>query len=279
MTILEAVRHGRDLLTKAGVPSPDVDAWWLLEAATGRSRAALIVDATRPLDPAAETRFRGMLQRRAAREPLQHIVGETEFYGLVLEVDARALVPRPETERLVELALERLWGIDRPALVDVGTGSGAIALALKAERPDATVLATDVSAEALALARDNATRLGLDVAFARSDLLTAPDVRAFARRAHAIVANPPYLPDRDRTGATPEVARDPAGALYAGAEGLDVASRLIEQAATLLAEGAWLLAELDPRNVGAAAQQAGAWSEVEIAADLSGRERFLVLRR
>ena len=279
MTIHEAVRYGREVLTRAGVPSPEVDAWWLLEAATGATRAALIVEGSRPLDPAAEASFRAMLERRAAREPLQHIVGETEFYGLGLKVDARALIPRPETERLVELALERLRGVERPAVVDVGTGSGAIALAVKSERPDTVVLATDVSRDALALARENAAGLGLGVEFIRSDLLTAPDVRAFAGRAHAIVTNPPYLPERDRTGASPEVARDPVRALYAGPDGLDVAARLIDQASSLLAPGAWLLAELDPRNVAAAANRAETWSEIEIAADLSGRERFLVLRR
>ena len=259
--------------------SPGVDAWWLLEAATGASRTALLVTSSRVLSPDEEARFLDMLARRAAREPVQHIVGETSFYGVRLRVDPRALIPRPETERLVELALERLRGIDRPNILDVGTGSGAIALALKVERPDANVLAIDVSEDALALARENAGRLGLEVRFVASDVLSDPAARTFARHADAIVANLPYLPDEDAVRPSPEVARDPAAALYAGAEGLDVVTRLIDQAATLVATGTWLLLELDPRNVHTASERAGRWTGVEIAADLTGRERFLMLRR
>lgn len=279
MTVHEAWRWTRDALAEAGIESADAEAWWLLEATTGRRRPELVIERDRTLDAAVQRELERAVGRRAAREPLQHIVGRTEFYGIELAVDARALVPRPETERLVELALERVRDLPAPRLLDVGTGAGAIALALKHERPDAEVLATDVDANALDLARENAARLGLDVSFALADALDAPEVAAFARGADLLATNPPYLPDADRAAAPPEVRRDPDRALYGGTTGTEVFLRLLGQAHGLLRGGAWLMAELDPRNVRSARAGARGWAEAEIAEDLAGRERFLVLRR
>ena len=279
MTIQEALRHARATLLEAGIERPDAEAWWLLEALTGSQRADLVIAGTRSLDADQVSRLDAALARRASREPLQHILGHVWFYGLELKIDPRALVPRPETERLVELALERLQDVDRPRVLDVGTGSGAIALAIAAERPDARVMATDVRLAPLELARENADQLDLRVSFARSDLLAAPEVAAFACRAHAIVSNPPYLPDDDRGGALPELRYEPPDALYGGPTGIELFTALAAQAHALCTPGTWLLAELDPRTVGSARASASAWTEATVEEDLTGRPRFLALRR
>lgn len=231
---------------------------------------------TEPLSEDAAERLEHMVQRRLQREPLQLITGTAHFWGLELHTAAGVLIPRPETERLVELALQRLAGHRAPRVLDVGTGSGAIALAIKHERPDASVAATDVSAAALSLAARNAAQLGLELELLQADLLTG----AAADRAAAadlVVSNPPYLPAADSDAVSPEVRHDPATALYAGADGLDLYRQLLQQAAELLKPDAWLLIELDPRNVHAAAAAAHDWSVVRVEADLAGRERFLLL--
>jgi release factor glutamine methyltransferase len=211
------------------------------------------------------------------------VLGETTFYGLRLAMRPGVLIPRPETERLVELVLQDAPPPgDRPwRVLDVGTGSGAIALALAAERPDAAVVAADVDPEAVASARANAATLGLRVAVYESDLLAHPAVRAAAGEADAVVANLPYLPDDDRGHAQAEVRWDPERALYAGREGLDVVRRLLRAAGGVLAAGAVLWLELDERNATVLLREASAdlWGEGRLARDLNGRERFVRLRR
>ena len=278
-TVAEAVRRATRVLTGAGIESAQAEAWWLLEAVTGARRGELIVDRGRPLTEAQARELTTALERRAAREPLQHILGRAAFYGLELRVDPRALVPRPETERLVELTLARTASVSAPRVLDVGTGSGAIALAIAAERPDARVMAVDVDEDALGVAAENAERLALDVRLVESDLLAAAEVEAFARTAHAVVANLPYLPDADRAAASPEVRRDPPRALYGGITGIEPTEKLVRRAQALLRPGAWLLAELDPRNVDRARDAAAGWAEATVEEDLVGRRRFLVLRR
>lgn len=266
-------------LAAAGVASPAAEALVLLEAATGVDRLVLLTQPDRPLDDAARLRLAELLHRRLAREPLQHVIGFAPFYGLELAVSPAVLVPRPETERLVELVLEAL--ADRPPglVLDVGTGSGAIALALKAERDDLEVWGSDVSAEALSVARENARRLGLDVTLRRSDLLADADVAAAAARCAALVSNPPYLPLSDREHLPPEVRADPQLALFAGTDGLDVARRLVAQAERLMPLGALLALELDPRNVERLEARLRAWREVRLERDLTGRVRFVLARR
>ena len=224
-------------------------------------------------------RLRDSLRRRVSREPLQHILGTAPFYGLELAVDATVLVPRPETERLVELVLDALRGVERPHVLDVGTGCGAIALALRAERSDAEVVASDIAPEAVALARRNAGRLALPVRVLRSDLLAEADVATVAAGCDVLVANLPYLPLSDADALQPEAGHDPALALYAGKDGLGVARRLIRQAARLLPSGALLALELDPRNVRKALVEVAAWRDARVERDLPGRERYLLARR
>ena len=279
MTIGVARRIALRRLEAAGIDTPAPEALALLEAATGLERSELMLRPDRELGASERLRLLDGLRRRVAREPLQHILGTAPFYGLDLAVDATVLVPRPETERLVERVLEALDGVERPHVLDVGTGSGAIALAVRAERPDATVMATDVVPEAVALARRNAAQLRLDVRVLRSDLLAEAEVAAFAAACDVLVANLPYLPDADAGTLQPEAEHDPALALYAGPDGLRLARRLLRQAARLLPGGALLALELDPRNVHAAARETGAWRETRVERDLAGRERFLLARR
>ncbi len=279
MNVLEALGYASLRLGEAGLEHPEREASALLEELLGVSRSELLLSRTRILSADEAARLRGWLERRAAREPLQHVVGVAHFYGLTLEVNPDVLIPRPETERLVELGLEAIRGVLEPNVLDIGTGSGAVALVFKAERPDAAVWATDLSEKALEVAAGNADRLGLSVKFVQADLLDHPTVQAFARHADLLVANLPYLPETDAAWLSPEVQHDPASALFSGWDGLGHARRLLEQAATLLTPGAVCLLELDPRNVRQAETEVGGWAEIEVLPDLVGRERFLKLKR
>jgi release factor glutamine methyltransferase len=202
-------------LTAAGTGTPRLDAEVLLASVLGVERTALFLRPDRALSGEEARTFMDFVRRRREREPVAYIVGMKGFRRLDLEVDRRVLVPRPETEHVVEAALALPFGV---RVVDVGTGSGAIALALKDERPDLDVWATDVSLDALEVARANAARLGLAVRFVHGDLLAG--VEDF----DAVVSNPPYVkPDE---AVSPEVAFEPRGAVYG-----DVFERLIEAAA------------------------------------------------
>lgn len=261
------MRAAAAVLRAAGVPSPEHDARALLQHLLGLGDTAFFVGAGEALGDDAPAYAR-LVQRRAARVPLQHLLGTVEWGGLSLRTDARALIPRPETEELLQHALGALRGLGGPRVLDVGTGSGALALAIQARVPAAEVWATDLSADALALARENAARLGLTVRFRQGHLhagLPGPfDV---------LVSNPPYLPEGDRIGVQPEVTHDPDLALYSGVDGLDLARELLREARALV-RGTVLL-ELDPRNVHRLAAELPSG---EVLNDFSGRARFLRAR-
>jgi release factor glutamine methyltransferase len=217
-TIRDALDSALIALTASGCETPRLDAEVLLAAAMGVSRAVVVADPSREIDPGAARTFQDWARRRAGREPVAYILGSKGFRRLDLIVDPRVLVPRPETEHLVEACLSSLPAGAR--VVDVGTGSGAVALALKDERPDLQVIATDNSREALDLARFNAARLGLTVEWVHTDLLEG------VREVDAVVSNPPYVRDGERL--PPEVAHfEPGAALFAGPDGLDVYRRLV----------------------------------------------------
>ncbi len=274
----EALAAAERRLAAAGVASPRAEALLLLEAAVGVDRTSLLTQLDRPLLGGEGAALAELLRRRVTREPLQHVLGEAPFYGLMLAVSGDVLVPRPETERLVEIVLEEL-GSQVGTVLDVGCGSGAIALALKAERPDLDVWASDVSGPALAVARANAERLALAVTFRRSDLLADAEVATAAASCVALVSNPPYLPESDRELVPIEVRSEPEVALYAGADGLDVARRLVRQARNLLAPRALLALELDERNVAELASSMRDFASVRLESDLTGRQRFLIAKR
>lgn len=286
--IAEALARLTAELSSVGIDSPEAEARWLLEAATGLEPATLRLEPQRRLDAAALERLEAMLARRLQREPLQRIVGAAPFFGLELRALEGVLIPRPETERLVELALASLVGVAAPRVHDLGCGSGAIAIAIASARPDARVSASDIDPAALAATRANAAAAGVRLELFESDLLAHPELRARVADAALLIANPPYLPEGDRAQLPPEVRGEPEHALFAGADGLRVARELVRQTAALeapvgdAAAALTLWLELDPRN---AAQLAGEmvadsrWSEVRLEADLSGRWRFLHARR
>jgi release factor glutamine methyltransferase len=267
--VREALDSAVVALSAAGVDTPRLDAEVLLAHALGVDRARLVIDRDRAVEGPAVRAFQDAVRRRAvAREPVAYITGVKGFRRLDLHVDGRVLIPRPETETLVEAALDLPRGA---RVVDVGTGSGAVALALKDERPDLDVTGTDRSAEALAVARANAARLGLDVAFVEGDLLAglAPD---------AVVSNPPYV--EDSATLQPEIARhEPPVALYAGPEGLTVIRRLVEQVAASPARFVALEVGMgQAAEVGDVLRAAG-FAAVETRRDLAGIERVVAARR
>jgi len=216
-----------------------LDAQLLLLHVLGRphtDRAWLLAHDTDPLAGAQRAAFLELCERRAGQEPLAYIVGRKEFFGLELVVDKRVLVPRPETETVVEWALEILGRHDERSVIDLGTGSGAIALAIKQARPQALVEAVDCSVEALAVARENSRRLSLDVNLSQGSWLAASE-----QRYDLIVANPPYVADADPHLAA--LKHEPLRALAAGRDGLDDIRAIIGQAPAHLRPGGWLLLE------------------------------------
>ncbi|MGI8435367.1 MAG: peptide chain release factor N(5)-glutamine methyltransferase [Chthoniobacterales bacterium] len=241
MTVLEVLQSTSAYFKKRGIESARLNAEHLLAHSLGRKRIELYLDFDRPLDETELAPLRELVRRRGQREPLQHLLGTVEFCGHTFLCDNRALVPRPETEELVELLISET-GLRKPEkVVDVGTGSGVIALCLAAAFPEAEVHAVDVSEEALALARENAAKLSLGgrVRFSRSDLL--PSVN------HAydlVVANLPYIADAERAELSREVLHDPAGALFGGERGDELIRRLIATAPPHLAPGGLLALEI-----------------------------------
>ncbi len=221
---LALVRQAAATLEAAGCDSPQLDAELLVAHALGTDRAGLVRMEATPLPEPVQELATELVRRRAAREPVSQIVGSRWFRNIEIRVTPAVLTPRPETEHLVEWAL----GLpDGARVADVGTGSGAIALALADERPDLDLIASDVDADALAVAADNAGRLGLAVSFVQSDLLADIDGNL-----DAVVSNPPYIPDGDFPGLDPEVRdHEPRIALTSGADGLDTVRRLIAEAA------------------------------------------------
>lgn len=278
-TIGDARAHCLKRLERGGLgDSAEAETAALIEAVTGLNRSEQLLRRERALSEDERARLAAMLHRRLLHEPLQHITGTAPFYGLEIGVSPAVLVPRPETERLTELVLAELTAERGATALDVGTGSGAIALALKSERPDLEVWASDVSAPALGVAIDNARRLGLTVRFRRSDLLADPEIAEVAARAAVVVANLPYLPVSDGPALSPEVKHDPPLALFGGEDGLAVADRLRRQAERVMLPGALLALELDERNAAAMADDLVSWRSVRIEADLLGRQRFVLAR-
>ncbi|KPU93454.1 protein-(glutamine-N5) methyltransferase, release factor-specific [Variovorax paradoxus] len=248
-----------------------LDAQLLLLHALGRpphDRAWLLAHDTDTLPEPLWTALSAQLLRRLAGEPVAYLLGEKEFHGLALRVDLRVLVPRPDTETLVDWALECLEGQAAPRVLDLGTGSGAIALALQHARPDARVDAVDASADALAVARANAERLKLPVHFAQADWLAGAD------QGYALIAsNPPYIAAGDPH--LPALQHEPASALVAGADGLDDIRRIVADAPAHLAEGGWLLLEHGHDQAPAVRQLLAAqgFAEVQSREDLAGIAR------
>jgi release factor glutamine methyltransferase len=278
LTVLEIIKKTTDYLAKRGVESPRLNAELLIGHALGLKRMQLYLQFERPLAEPELSRLRPLVKRRGEREPLQYIMGSTEFCGLTLKVDRRALIPRPETELLVEIA-RGLGAVPPARVLDLGTGSGAIALALAQYFPAAEVTAVDLSADALALARENAAATGLDgrVAWVQSDWFAA--LPAGREPFDLIVANPPYLTPAEVAEAEPEVRQhEPPGALSSGADGLEAIAIILREARGRLRAGGWLALETgiaQHARILALAAEAG-YARTESRPDLTGRDRFIL---
>jgi len=280
LTVLEIIKRSTDFLAKHGVENPRLNAELLVGHALGLKRMQLYLQFERPLTETELAGIRPLIKRRSEREPLQYIVGTVEFAGLTLKVDRRALIPRPETELLIELVQQRCVaaGLTPTRVLDLGTGTGAIALALASVFPAASVVGVDCSEDALALARENATNLGLldRVVFAKSDWFSAIDASSSFE---LIVSNPPYLTEGEVAEAEPEVKRfEPRGALTPGAQGTEALEIILREARARLAPGGLLALEtgIAQHAVLIALANACGYTDVESRQDLTGRDRFLL---
>jgi len=283
MTRRDLLDRAVDRLREAGVDEARRTAEWIVEDTTGATRAALYARPDVAVEPAEAALAEHYLARRAAGEPIQYVLGHADFYGLRLTVTPAVLIPRPETEGVVEEALRRVDGCRAPWVLDVGTGSGAIALAIAHQRPDAEVFAVDVSEGALAVAAGNAERLGLAVTFVASDALRPAFAEGIPPAFDLVISNPPYVPEAEREGLQGEVRdHEPGTALFVpDADPLVFYRALAGHAERLLKPGGWLVAETHADHGRTVAE---VWAEagleaVEILPDLAGRDRIALGRR
>jgi release factor glutamine methyltransferase len=270
LTIAEVLRRSADDLAEAGSERPRLDAERLLGHAVGLDRIGLYMHLHRPLSAAEVERARGLVARRGAHEPLQYVLGEWGFRRLTLGVDPRALIPRPETETVVERCLAAIEELDEPCVLDVGTGTGAIALAIADEHPDARVTGIDVSEEALALARENAARTGLAVELRLHDLFAGLPGRDW----DLVVSNPPYVRTEELGRLASEVVEwEPEVALVAQGQ----TEALVREAAVVLRPGGALVLEThDDGAVAVATLLADhGYREIAVTEDLAGRQRVV----
>ncbi|MDY0000460.1 MAG: peptide chain release factor N(5)-glutamine methyltransferase [Polyangia bacterium] len=276
-TVRDVLGWTTERFRKATIPSPRLDAELLLAHALGGDRVGLYIDMDRPLSEDERARYRGLVSARLERRPVAYLLGRREFYSRAFEVSEAVLVPRPETEVLVEQALASLEGVEAPRILDLGTGSGAIAVTIAAERPDARVVATDLSAEALEVASRNAERHGVGIQLRRGDLFDALTVED--PPFHAIVANLPYVSADQRGALEPELGFEPPLALFAKGDGLEVIRRCVAGAPARLARPGgrlWLEIGADQAEaVCAMARDQGPAAEPRVIRDLAGLSRVV----
>jgi release factor glutamine methyltransferase len=282
MTLREALTRATNQLDAAPDLRDDAhrDAILLLLHTLGISRATMHADPDRTLTPEQQSVYNSLILRRLKNEPIQYIIGEQEFYGLALHVTPAVLIPRPETEHLVEAVLAEFSPTESLHILDVGTGSGAIAIALAHHLPNAHITATDISPAALEVAASNAARHNLSsrIRFVESDLLDtlAPSAATF----DAIVSNPPYVPTADRDTLHPQVRDfEPASALFAGDSGLDIYRRLIPQARATLKQNGLLALEIGQGQHQAIAALLSDWKGLHFVDDLQHIPRIAMARK
>jgi release factor glutamine methyltransferase len=273
MDIRVAVSQGQKLLEDAKVSAPRLTAEVLLAHAIGCDRAWLYAHSDQELRELWWIHYGRYLHERIQGKPTQYITGRQEFYGREFRVTPDVLIPRPETEHVVEAALKLAMGKNR--IADIGTGSGAIAVTLALET-SASVAATDISLAALRVAAENARRLGATARFAACDLGGALETGAF----DMVVSNPPYVPERDATTVQREVREyEPAVALFGGGDGCEIYRRLAPEAMRLLRPGGWLVMEIGYKSGDAVRAMLAGWKDVEIISDLAGLPRVTKARK
>ena len=279
MTLREALEYGVTRLSEG--PHPEKarrDAEGLLIHASGRSRTDLLARGEDEVSAVHATLYEALVNRRRKGEPIQYITGEAEFYGLSFHVTGDVLIPRPETEHLVESVLELARSFAAPRILDVGSGSGAIAVSLARHLPEASITAIDISPKALALAQTNAQRNGAAIRLRQGDLLAPVASETF----DFIVSNPPYVPLRDRGSLSVEVGEyEPAVALFAGEDGLDIYRRLIPAARSALDPGGFVALEIGYGQQDAVRRllDGAGYVEISFIPDLQGISRVAVGRR
>ncbi len=274
-TVLETIDGGTRYLEKRGIEDARRNMQMLVAHQLGCTRMDLYLQFDRPLEEAQLAPLREALKKRGEGIPLQHLLGSVWFHNREFKTDARALIPRPETEELAEWILS--WDLpESQRVLDMGCGSGVLGLTLAAERPAWKVTLADVSTDALALARENSASLEIAAEFVESDLFTA-----IQGEFDGIVANLPYVPEAERTTMAREVLHDPALALFSGADGLDLIRRFIPAAFQRLKPGGWLVLEIghDQASQVAGILQASAFTDIEVTTDLSGVARFPFAKR
>jgi len=282
MQLKKAVDSAYQLFIENDVPSPRLNAELLIMFVLGRERAYLYAHPERELTPDEQTRYDEVIRERARGCPTQYITGHQEFWGLDLLVSPAVLIPRPETEHVVETVLELakeypFAGPGRLRMVDVGTGSGCIALALASELPHAEIHACDISDEALEIARINAARLALggNVLFRKSDLLTVYDGEEF----DFVISNPPYVGEADADKVQKQVREfEPKIAVFSGGEGRDIYRKLIPQARTALRPGGWFVAEMGYSEEEQVRNLLSGWADIQVTPDLQGIPRVVAAR-
>jgi release factor glutamine methyltransferase len=279
MTIAEALAWGAAALAQSQelAPRSRPDAALLLRHALRIDAAEMFAHDERVLTPEQAEQFQALIEQRRSGKPIQYIIGQQEFFGLPFLVTPDVLIPRPETEHLVEATIARLQYVQHPRIVDVGTGSGAIAVALAHALPQAQIVALDISPAALKVAAENAARNGVAdrIRFAESDILAAVAGESF----DAVVSNPPYITLSERASLPVEVREyEPSSALFAGPTGLEIYERLIEEALHVLIPGGWLLMEIGHDQRDAVAAFLKGWYVIEFIVDLQGTPRVAVGR-
>ena len=275
-TVKRVLDWSIEYLKENGSDSPRLDAEILLAHSCGWQRIQLYTNYEQPLTPAQRGVMRELIQRRAQAEPVAYLVGFREFFSLDFAVNSAVLIPRPDTETLVRAALDKLKGRTNPSVLDIGTGSGCIAVVLAVQCPTASITALDISTEALAVATSNADKHSMNdrVRFLESDVFSAVQGQQF----DVIVSNPPYIREDELAGLDADVRdHEPTGALVSGVDGLDVVRRIVADAAGHLTDGGHLLLEIDGKQAETVAEllRSGGYRDVGIEKDLSGIQRVV----
>lgn len=266
-------------LSDAGIESAQLDSELLLAYVLGCERVDLYLDRKRKIEADKAARFASLIERRAKREPVAYILGLAEFWSRKIKVTPDVLIPRPETEGIVELALKTVDGKQTPlSILDLCTGSGCVAAALAAELPDAEITVTDISPSAIEVAKENLAFAGDRITFCTGDLFGPLHDPRF----DLITANPPYIPDQDFAGLEPEITKyEPIRALKAGPDGLAFSTRILKDAPALLKPGGVLIMEIGKDQAGTLKDEAlktGSFKKVDAVKDYSGIERYIVAR-